>query len=91
MRVEIKDLSEEDVVLISVMLDDAGFEYDTDYTTLYGAGWAVTGVRIMNPRANALVAEAFARWTMLPRLSASIVLSASSALLTRVPLRLGHT
>jgi hypothetical protein len=67
MRIDIKDLSEEDVVLLSVMLDDAGFQYDTDYTTLYGAGWAVTGLRIMSVQANALVAEAFARWASLPR------------------------
>ena len=66
MRVDIKDLSEQDVVLISVMLDDNGFEYDTDYTTLYGPGWTVTGVRIMSVEANALVAQAFARWATLP-------------------------
>lgn len=48
MRVDITELSEEDVVLISVMLDDNGFRYDEDYTTLYGPGWTITGVRIMS-------------------------------------------
>jgi hypothetical protein len=66
MRVEIKDLSEEDVVLISVMLDDNGFTYDEDYTTIYGPGWTITGLRIMSVQANALVAQAFASWTTLP-------------------------
>jgi hypothetical protein len=66
MRVDITELSEEDVVLISVMLDDNGFQYDEDYTTLYGAGWTITGVRIMSVKANALVAESFARWAALP-------------------------
>ena len=65
MRVDITELSEEDVVLISVMLDDNGFQYDEDYTTLYGPGWTVTGVRIMSVQANALVAEAFERWRTL--------------------------
>jgi hypothetical protein len=66
MRIDIKDLSEQDVVLLSVMLDDNGFKYDKDYTTLYGAGWTVTGIRIMSVQANALVAQAFARWAALP-------------------------
>ena len=48
------------------MLDDNGFRYDEDYETLYGPGWTVTGVRIMSVQANALVAEAFARWATLP-------------------------
>jgi hypothetical protein len=66
MRIDIKDLSEEDVVLISVMLDDNGFKYDEDYTTIYGEGWTVTGLRIMSVQANALVAQALARWATLP-------------------------
>jgi hypothetical protein len=66
MRIDIKDLSEQDVVLLSVMLDDNGFKYDEDYTTLYGARRTVTGLRIMSVQANALVAQAFARWATLP-------------------------
>jgi hypothetical protein len=65
MHIDISGLTEEDVVLISVILDDNGFTYDEDYTALYSAGWAVTGVRIMNVKANALVAEAFVRWATL--------------------------
>ena len=45
--------------LLSVMLDDNGFPYDSDYTTLYGAGWAVTGIEIMSVKANAPSPETF--------------------------------
>lgn len=36
---------------IGERLDAAGFEYDVDYTTIYGPGWTLAGVQVMRRHA----------------------------------------
>lgn len=60
MTTEITGITEDEVVSASAMLDEKGFSYDEDYTTLYGARWAIVGLRFSNPNAAALVLARYA-------------------------------
>lgn len=51
MKIRITDITEDDVVSASAELDEQGYKYDEDYTTLYGAKWAIVGLEFTNPRA----------------------------------------
>src|SRR4051794_30147869 len=68
-HIEITGLSETDVVRFSAALDAAGFKHDEDYETLYGAGWAITGLRIMGAAAEAFIRRTYAEELILPRRS----------------------
>jgi hypothetical protein len=59
MQIQITGMNEDDVVVASGLLDDAGFQYDEDYTTLYGAQWAIVGMQFSNADAAALVIEQY--------------------------------
>jgi hypothetical protein len=48
-------LEEDDVIRVSQELEDAGFEYDVDFTTLYGEGWKILGIISHNPKVDALL------------------------------------
>lgn len=60
MKIDITGITEDEVVSASALLDESGFEYDEDYTTLYGPRWAIIGLQVANPNAAALV---LARYT----------------------------
>ena len=51
MHIDITGLDETEVEAITTMFESWGLEYDTDFTTLYGKEWAITGVRLITPRA----------------------------------------
>ena len=55
MKLQITGITEDEVVSASALLDESGFQYDEDYTTLYGAGWAVVGIEFTNADAAAVV------------------------------------
>lgn len=48
MQIDITGLTEDTVVAASAELEDAGFQYDEDFTTLYGFRWTITGMRFTN-------------------------------------------
>lgn len=50
--IRITTLTEREVTQLAKALEAEGFEYDEDYTTLYGSGWSITGVELYT--ANAL-------------------------------------
>ncbi|MEX2179333.1 MAG: hypothetical protein WD801_11515 [Gemmatimonadaceae bacterium] len=58
MHIEIKGLTEKQVEVLTEQLEAGGFDYDVDYTTLYGEGWAIVGLSVSDVRANAVVAQA---------------------------------
>jgi precorrin-4 methylase len=47
MIIEITDVTEQQVDRITARLENDGFRYDEDFTTLYGAQWKIVGVRFM--------------------------------------------
>ena len=51
-RVQIKVRTEEAVEAMTGFLMDQGFEYDGDFTTLYGAEWKITGLLITGRHAD---------------------------------------
>lgn len=51
MRIEIHDLSEDDVNAIGERLEEWGYVFDEDYTVLYGRGLELVGLRFMNSQA----------------------------------------
>lgn len=55
MTVDIKEIDEATVINACGLLEEHGFEYDVDFTTIYGARWAIVGLRITNARAASLV------------------------------------
>lgn len=71
-RITFTGLTETDVVRFSAALDAAGFKYDEDYTTLYGAAWEVTGLMIVGAAAEAFVRRTYAEELILPRRSHGI-------------------
>lgn len=46
-HMDITNISAEQSEAIGVALDERGCMYDEHYTALYGAGWAVIGVRLL--------------------------------------------
>lgn len=48
---DILEMNAEEVESFSNDLASAGFEYDRDFTTVYGNGWELVGVRLLSSRA----------------------------------------
>lgn len=59
--ITITNLTEDEVTSASAMLDERGFEYDVDYTTWYGPGWAIIGLHFKNTNAAALVLQRYVK------------------------------
>ena len=57
MRIDITNLTEADVTRATAVLDDLGYRYDVDYTTLYGAGWAIVGLSCRDGGAAVIVIQ----------------------------------
>lgn len=45
---EVTGLSEAQIEALSIMMDALGYQYDEDYTCLYGAGWGPVGIRTLS-------------------------------------------
>lgn len=48
MKIEITDIGEGAATSACAALDKAGFDFDKDYTCLYGANWRITGLQFSN-------------------------------------------
>jgi hypothetical protein len=60
MNIRITGVTEAEVERVTALLDVHGFEYDADYTTLYGAAWAIVGLEFTNPAAAQVAVTAYA-------------------------------
>ncbi len=59
MKVRIEGLTEDQIVYASAELDEEGFQYDVDYTTLYGPRGVIVGLEFTNPAAAVAVLAFF--------------------------------
>jgi hypothetical protein len=58
---QVTNLSASHAAAVMEMLERDGFEYDTDFTTVYGAGWRIVGIRAMTPQGARALALMMAR------------------------------
>ena len=67
MQIDLTGITETEVSVFTAELEADGFTYDEDYTTLYGAEWAITGIRFMSSVAAMQILTRYAETERLTR------------------------